>query len=530
MTRFPALLAALAILSAPGLVPGTALAQDATAPATEPATTDPATDPATAPLPEMAEIEQAWARGDYVFVRKGLARHAVETGAPLAQYRYGRVLLEGRGGPLDPAAAAQWLERAVAQGHLEATTLLARVYLSGYDPAPARDAARAVALLSDAAARGDAEAQYYLALLYRAGDGVAQDLRQAFIWMRAAAEKFHTEAQFELSRLYARGLGTEASPQQAEHWLREAATAGHVQAQYFLGQALGGRDPAPPEALDWTRRAAEAGLPIAQRELGMAYLTGRGVAPNSAEALRWLDAAAAAGDPGAWSNLGYAYASGTGVARDDAKAAHWYEQASKAGLGRATLALARFHETGRGVETDIDTAIALYRTALDQGAAKAAERLGQLAAEGTLTGRVAPQRALPWAAAAAEAGHASAWVWLEAQAETLPEAGLYLGRLTLDSDPATAAAWLDRAAMAGVPEAQFELGRLYTTGGAGALDYIRAHQWRNIAASLGHGPALELRETVAQLMTPEEVAQAQRAARDWLDTGQPQPPTPEAAE
>ena len=75
--------------------------------------------PAAAALParpDMAAIEQAWAAGDFVFVRQGLKRHAEETGTPLAQYRYGRVLLEGRGGPADPAAAQGWLEQAVELG------------------------------------------------------------------------------------------------------------------------------------------------------------------------------------------------------------------------------------------------------------------------------------------------------------------------------------------------------------------------------------------------------------------------------
>ena len=481
------------------------------------------------PLPEMAAIEQAWNRGDFVTVRAGLKRLATETGTPLAQYRYGRILLEGRGGPRDSVAAAEWLEKAVAQNHVEATTLLARMYLTGYEPGPAADKARAASLLSDAAARGDAEAQYYLALLYRAGDGVTQDDTASFTWMRAAAEKGNVEAQYELARVLARGIGTPADPEAAEAWLREAAGAGHVQAQFFLGQTLRARDKNNREALDWLRRAAEAGLPVAQRNLGMAYLTGTGVEADSKEALRWLNTAADQGDPGAWSSLGYAYASGTGVERNDETAVQWYERASNSGLGRSTLALARFYETGRGVAQDMDKAVELYRAAFDQGETAAAERLGTLTIEGALDGKIAPQRSLPWVAAAARAGQPEALEWLQNRADDMPGAALHLGLIALEGDAAdtkAAAAWLEQAAQGGLTEAQFQLGTLYSTGNGVAQDYVQAHKWFNIAAARGHGGALQTRETLASLMTPEEIAAAQRAARAWFEISEPRPPEP----
>ena len=73
----------------------------------------------------MAEIEQAWERGDYVFVRQGLKRHAEETGTALAQYRYGRVLAEGRADFV--ALGRQFL----LQPRLERRPLLAECGLGG---------------------------------------------------------------------------------------------------------------------------------------------------------------------------------------------------------------------------------------------------------------------------------------------------------------------------------------------------------------------------------------------------------------
>lgn len=62
----------------------------------------------------------------------------------------------------------------------------------------------------------------------------------------------------------------------------------------------------------------------------------------------------------------------------------------------------------------------------------------------------------------------------------------------------------------------FELGMMYSTGRSVATDFVAAHKWFNIAAARGNKEAIRLRREVAQEMTDDEVAAAQRAARDWL--------------
>lgn len=66
------------------------------------------------------------------------------------------------------------------------------------------------------------------------------------------------------------------------------------------------------------------------------------------------------------------------------------------------------------------------------------------------------------------------------------------------------------------PEAIFELGLLCATGRAGAVELVEAHKWFNIAAFRGLDAAKARREEIAAEMTRDEVAAAQRAARDWL--------------
>lgn len=64
----------------------------------------------------------------------------------------------------------------------------------------------------------------------------------------------------------------------------------------------------------------------------------------------------------------------------------------------------------------------------------------------------------------------------------------------------------------------YELGIRYSVGNAVEADLIAAHKWFNIAALKGCREAIQLRQEIAASMSPAEIAQAQRAARDWLTT------------
>lgn len=66
----------------------------------------------------------------------------------------------------------------------------------------------------------------------------------------------------------------------------------------------------------------------------------------------------------------------------------------------------------------------------------------------------------------------------------------------------------------------FKLGLLYSTGQGGApLDYVSAHMLFNLAAMRGSMEAKVYRKELSQEMASEEVAEAQRAAREWLAHG-----------
>jgi TPR repeat protein len=62
------------------------------------------------------------------------------------------------------------------------------------------------------------------------------------------------------------------------------------------------------------------------------------------------------------------------------------------------------------------------------------------------------------------------------------------------------------------------LGIMHASGRSGPADLIAAHKWFNLAAMHGNAEAARLRLEIADEMSPEEIAAAQRAAREWLRT------------
>jgi TPR repeat protein len=63
---------------------------------------------------------------------------------------------------------------------------------------------------------------------------------------------------------------------------------------------------------------------------------------------------------------------------------------------------------------------------------------------------------------------------------------------------------------------------MYDDGQGVPHDIVQAYKWYSLAATNGDKPAVELRKTTANQMTPAQIAEAQKLARDW------KPKTPSA--
>ncbi len=74
------------------------------------------------------------------------------------------------------------------------------------------------------------------------------------------------------------------------------------------------------------------------------------------------------------------------------------------------------------------------------------------------------------------------------------------------------------AADQGNPAAQYMLGGIYAMGKGVPVDIVRAHMWMNLAAAQGNENAREGRDLLAKRMTPAQIAEAQKNAREWKPT------------
>ncbi|HEV2300856.1 MAG TPA: tetratricopeptide repeat protein [Stellaceae bacterium] len=112
---------------------------------------------------------------------------------------------------LDPLAVA---------GNPVAQYTVARMYLAGQGVA--RDAADGLRWLRRAARSGLAGAQYQLAARYQFGIDLPRDYARAAAWYRKAADRGFAAAQFRLGVLYMNGLGVARDPVVAHMWLNLA--------------------------------------------------------------------------------------------------------------------------------------------------------------------------------------------------------------------------------------------------------------------------------------------------------------------
>ena len=101
---------------------------------------------------------------------------------------------------------------------------------------------------------------------------------------------------------------------------------------------------------------------------------------------------------------------------------------------------------------------------------------------------------------------------------------LYAFGLGVPEDRAKSIAWLQKAAEQRNVDAQFVLGVRYRDGEGVPQDDVLSHMWINLAAARAGELAtggidrylmVQCRDGVAAKMTPDQIAEAQRMAREW---------------
>lgn len=119
------------------------------------------------------------------------------------------------------------------------------------------------------------------------------------------------------------------------------------------------------------------------------------------------------------------------------------------------------------------------------------------------------KKAIRWYTLAAQQGHLSAQLYL---------GDAYRDGSGVEQNYGVAFHWYTLAARQRDDEAQYNLGLLYKDGKGVLQDFIRAHMWFNITAVSGDKDSLKNRDEVASKMTPLQIEQAQRMARECLNS------------
>ena len=86
----------------------------------------------------------------------------------------------------------------------------------------------------------------------------------------------------------------------------------------------------------------------------------------------------------------------------------------------------------------------------------------------------------------------------------------------LNGDDKTAFEKFKSLAEQGNEEAQFNVASMYASGQGVPQDYVQALLWFNVAAIGGNAMVFSNRDNTAERMTPDQIAEAQRLAREWL--------------
>lgn len=305
---------------------------------------------------------------------------------------------------------------------------------------------------------------------------VPQDNAKTAESSRKAAEQGQAEAQFIMGDCYAKGEGVAQDDEIAAEWFRKAAEQGHARAQIMLGNLYQDGEGVPEnhkEATKWYRKAAEQGNTEAQRIMGLQYGVGFGVQENEAESVLWYHKAAIKGDISAQIALGV----------------HYNDK----------------HDTVNSLKW--------FRKAADQGDSIAQFRMGLLYAEAHYAkGELVPPddvEAAKWFRKAAEQGIDQAIV----------EMGLrYDQGLGVPEDDVEAKKWFRKIAKEVESPYIYDMGISYATGRGAPKNLVKAYMWFIVSDAGGALGASDM-ERIAESMTEDQIAEAEKLSREWLEDG-----------
>lgn len=188
------------------------------------------------------------------------------------------------------------------------------------------------------------------------------------------------------------------------------------------------------------------------------------------------------------------------------EAYRWFARAAEQNDAQAQFWLGTMHRLGESVPRDVEQAVKLWQKSAEAGHPPAQAALAQALISGDGIAKDGAE-GVRLARLAAEAGNSLGQSVL-AQAYLKGEGGL-------PRNVGEFLRWTRAAANQGNRTSMELLAVGYHTGAGVPQDYVQAHMWANLAASRGSSRALKLRDDIAAKMTPDQIAEAQKAASRW---------------
>jgi hypothetical protein len=131
-----------------------------------------------------------------------------------------------------------------------------------YDDVAAADPGLGDRLIREAAEKGDAKDESYVATWYLGGtEGYPKDPVEAARWFRKAADQGEAGSQNLLGQLYVQGKGVPKDYGQAMGWFQKAASQGEPHACVWIGmaceQGIAGMPKDKQKAIEWYKKAGD---------------------------------------------------------------------------------------------------------------------------------------------------------------------------------------------------------------------------------------------------------------------------------
>ena len=309
------------------------------------------------------------------------------------QFRIGKMYSLGYGADKSPETAAEWFQKAVDMGNPFAAYSLGSLYRRG--EGVEQNDKQAFSLFLMAASdkiSPNAYAMYQLGGMYQNGIGTEQDLKESERWYQRAYQGFLSLEEksrddklwYRLGQMNMAGIGTAVNLEAAKLYFNRSAGYGNTDAEYGLGYLYANPDFSEyniPKSIEHFFKAAEAQNQFAQYQLGRLYLGENEDIPRNIEkALSFLQLSADQGNQFAQYQLGKLYlGENEDIPKDIEKALSFLQLSADQGNQFAQYQLGKLYlDENEDIPKDIEKALSFLQFSAGQGNQFAQYQLGRL--------------------------------------------------------------------------------------------------------------------------------------------------------